>query len=371
MNALAKRPNSFSYSKVSAWRDCQAYGYVDGIEGLRGLRSPGTRLGTITHAAIASQIRGYCASLGLEVDGTIDKVTAIRESLAEDTYAPETEKQRTAEEDAELALELCDRTLNLLNLKSGRFTPVLHEGKPMIERKIRMPIDDPEVMDYFDGGFVFIADWLTRDAMYNNRLALVDWKISKYMDQYFELDVQLGLYQHALGQLGLWPELAWHYRIRDRPAQAPTLLKKRRPDGRSLSVQGPGLTTEAVFRDTCARVGDNPDGPEYSDFLEAVRTKNTLYKTILGGTDRGRAAALFADAVETARQMARAAKAGPTSAPRNIRSFGNSACSRCSLYSDCYMSKGTADLVKRTAERLNGKPQTSTLVVLNESDLEL
>lgn len=365
-----KKPRSFSYSKIEKWRDCQAFGYVDGIEGLRGPRPVQVRLGTITHAAVASQIRAYCVSLGLEVDGTIDKVQAIQESLAEDTYAPETDRQRSAEEDAELALELCDRTMNLLKLESGRFTPVLYEGKPMIERKIRMPIDDPEVMGYFDGGFVFVADWLTRDALYDNRLALVDWKVSAHMAQHFELDTQLGLYQHALGQLGLWPELAWQYRIRDRPAQAPEPLKKRRKDGRSLSISGPGLTTEEVFRETCARVGDDPDGPEYAEFLENVRTKNSLYNTVLGGTDRARAAALFADAVESARQIARAAKAGPVAAPRNIRSFGNSACTRCSLYSDCYMSLGTADLVRRTAERLNGKPR-APLITLNESDLVL
>jgi len=363
-----KKPNSYSYSKGDKWRGCQAESYVDAIEGLRGPRPIQVRLGTLTHAAVAAGIRAYCAGLGHEVDGPTTARAAIRESLDEDTYAEDRPGKRTAEEDAELALELTERTLRLLNLESGRFEPVIYEGRPMIERKIRLPIDDAEVMEYFDGGFVFVMDWLTRDREYGNRLALVDWKVSAHVAQDFQLDTQLGLYQHALGQIGLWPELAWQYRIRDRAAQIPGQLKKRRSDGRSLSISGPGLTTEGVFRRTCAEVGDNPDGPEYAEFLDNVRTKNTLYRVVFGGIDRSRAAALFADAVETARQMARAAKAGPSSAPRNIRSFNGSPCTRCSLYSDCMGALGTADLVKRTRERLQGKPQLIELV-LEESDL--
>lgn len=366
---VVSKPRSFSNSMISTWRDCQALGFVEYVERIKLPRSLTTRLGTLTHAAVAADLRSYAASLGIDPGGEIDRVKAIRASLAEDTYEPDREGRRTAEEDAELALELTTRVARQLDLKSGRFEPVLVNGKLAVEQKIRLPVDDAEVMAFFDGGFVFVADWLCRDREYDNRLALVDFKVSKYIDQDFELDTQLALYQHALGTMGLWPELAWQYRVRDRPAEAPEQLKKRRKDGRSLSIKSPGLTTEEVFRETCARVGDNPDGPEYAEFLENVRTKNTLWRCVLGGTDRARAAAIFDEAIETARQIARAAQAGPTSAPRNWRSHKGATCNRCELYNTCYQSLGTSDLVRRLRNP-TATPKPEQMLDLTELDLE-
>ena len=134
---------------------------------------------------------------------------AIRAACAE-PWGPD--KDTTIEEDAETAIgdAPCARwtrsPLGALRARRAR-GPRVHRAA------LRDPDRRSRARRLLHRGFVAKIDLALRDHEYDGRLALIDLKVSKYLDTDLGLDPQLALYQHVMGAVGLWPELAWQYRI--------------------------------------------------------------------------------------------------------------------------------------------------------------
>lgn len=346
------RPRFLSWTEISDHRDCPAYGFVRYREGVRSPSLSSMRVGTLTHAGVAAACRAHAQSKGLAAPGETSIEGAIRAACAE-PWGPD--KDTTIEEDAETAIEVTRRALAGLDLPSGRFEHVEHEGRACIERRFVIPVDDPEVSAYYTGGFVGKIDLALRDHEYGGRLALIDLKVSKHLDADLGLDPQLALYQHAMGVLGLWPELAWQYRISPAAPVAPEPLAKP-IKGRRLSTKREGYITEETFRRACREVGDDPSADYYATFLEWIRNRKP-WACALGGADRHTAATIFAEVLVSAREVVR--RQSCADAARHFRSHKGGCAARCSLYNQCVTAQGTADLVRLVRSALEKKPTTT------------
>lgn len=369
----APRLRYFSHTSIEKWRDCSAAGWVRDVERLRFPQTSEKRLGTLAHAATATHLRAYCATRGIPFKGPTDPREGIREACQKEEWMQLPPPARGQEEDGELALHLAERAIHEMRLHTHRFTPAVHDGLAMIERRVVVPVDDPEISAWFDGGFVAVVDLLAFDAEHRGRLALCDFKFPATLSQGdMALDLQLALYQHALGTIDLWPELAWQYQIVAKPEEPPGLLKKP-IKGRRFSTDRGGLVTEASFLAACVEHGEDPDAPHYADFLDFLRKTRRTWACSLGGVDRAMAAAVFEEACTTARQIARLACSpalGPGEVVRNFRSFAGSACRRCNLYNHCVQSRGSYELIERSRRALEEPQPLPTIDLEDLEDIE-
>jgi hypothetical protein len=338
-----------SFTEISAHRDCAAFGYLNYIARARPPTPVSMRLGTLVHAGFAAHCRADARRRGVNAPGEVSIEAAIKHACRERWGR---DKDTTLEEDAETAHEVVARAAKGVDLRSGRFDHVVVDGYAAIERRFVIPIADPEVAAYYTGGFVAKIDLALYDREYDGRLALIDLKVSRSLDSDLGFDPQLALYQHAMGQCGYWPELAWQYRVSPAPVVPPERLAKRTKE-RALSTARDGFITEESFRKAAAEVGDNPDAPAYEKFLEWVRGRKP-WACALGGSDRATAAEVFREAVISAREVVR--RLSPEDAPRNFRSFRGGCLSRCSVYEQCATTRDTAELVSTVRLLKEAKP---------------
>ena len=362
---VTPRLRYFSSTECGEWRDCTAAAYTKYIERVRKPQTSDKRCGTLAHAACAAHLRAYCASRSIPYQGETDPLAAIRDTLKREEWV-EIKDGRSQEEDAELALHLADRAIGEMKLHTHRFTPIVHEGYAMIERKVVVPFDrakEPDLAAYYTGGFKGIVDFLALDEEYRGRVALVDFKFQKSIDAAdLPLDVQLALYQYALGTVGLWPELAWQYKILAKWEEKPDLLNKP-IKGRRISTDRGGLVTEATFLARCKEIGEDPDAEHYASFRRFLSESRKTWACSLGGADRYQALSIWAEALTTARMAARMGlDRDPKAAVRNYRSFPGSACRRCNLHNQCVESHGTGELVTLARASLES-PSTPTLTI--------
>lgn len=351
---MSSSKKNFSATECFAWRDCPAAAYAAYVQGIRPPNSARMRPGVLAHAACAAHLRRYAKSRGVYASGTDSPEEAVKEALRREEW--ETYEDTPSEEEhCELALEIAGRAISGLDLGSHRFEMIEHDGEAIIERRFYADLP-PETKPFYTGRFKAIVDWAAKDHEYGGRLALVDFKFTGSVSAPDELplDVQLGCYQHVMGLHGLWPDLAWQYRILAKASQMPELLS-RPTKGRRLSVRMDSTVTEDSFLRACEVYGEDPNNPAYAAFREALSMRR-MWSCSVSGMSREQAAAVFREAINTAVMAARYAEGPADLAVRNARSFAGAPCMRCPFRRPCFRSSGTASMLRLIDEDQNPQP---------------
>lgn len=98
---------------------------------------------------------------------------------------------------AEQALKVAERTDDWMGISAGKWKTVYHEGEPLVELKMSIPIPGWE-------GYVGIADWVAEDQ-HTGKVYAIDWKTrGRIADPRSEdVNLQLMTYLHMLWSLGI------------------------------------------------------------------------------------------------------------------------------------------------------------------------
>lgn len=248
-------PKLISYSQIYAWNRCRflwELRYPRRIA--RRITERPLSLGGAVHRGIDGGIstKGDLSAVAEGVQSYIDEwKTKIMRQMDDD----ELEHIMEVEQSAHIIARNSIR-----NIDFDRWETVIGpEGEPMVERRIVVPISRSRYWD----GFVFVCDWVARDAE-NGLVWVIYHKVRRQFlpEDAEEVNQQAAVYQYALREIGIETAGSICHNVRSNPPKIPSLNKNGSMSKAKIA------TTWEVYRETLLAHGLDP-----ADYEEDMKPK--------------------------------------------------------------------------------------------------
>lgn len=241
---------TISYSEVATWLACKqkwAYAYLESLEPKE--EAGPLALGTLVHACLAAGLAAHAAGRG--ESGAAPAMAEARRAWAEEQQAKSgfEEERQAILETAATGEKIAVSALRWL--KPGNWETIC------VEQEFVAPLAGT-------GGFKFIVDWIARDRLTGSVWVFDHKTRSKMRDEDPAQLLQLPLYQHALGAIGVKVDGTACFQILSRLPEIPRLTQKG-----AMSRQA--ITTDwETYRQALLDAGLDP--VDYADMRARLNT---------------------------------------------------------------------------------------------------